>query len=139
MSLGPVEMIVVGFPDANLHGAIAPALADLVDKGLVRIIDLVFVTKDENGDVAALELSGVPEAARAAFEPLIAEISGLVSDEDVEDLAESLEPGQAAGVLLFEHVWATAFADACVESGGELLMSMRIPRDVIDEALAAIA
>jgi hypothetical protein len=138
VSIGPVEMIVLGFPGNQFTGEIAPALADLVETGLIRIIDLVFVTKDEAGNVAAIELSDIDESTRVAFESVVAELTGLVSEEDVEDLAADLEPDNSAAILIFEHAWASTFVDAVRESGGELLTQMRIPREVIDEVTTAI-
>lgn len=137
MDLGPVEMIVVAFPGNRFTGEVVPALQDLIDRGLIRVIDLVFVTKDADGTVAAVELSDVDPDLRAAFDPVVAELTGLVSEEDVEDLGEALDPDSSAAVLLFEHVWAGRFAEAVEGSGGELAFSMRIPRDVVAELTSA--
>jgi hypothetical protein len=101
------------------------------------VIDLVFVTKDAAGDVVGIELSDVDESVSAAFQPHVEEPSGLLADEDIEDLGADLEPDSSAAILLFEHVWATKFRDAVVDSGGELLASIRIPKEVIDEVVAA--
>lgn len=137
MSIGPVEILVVGFPGNQFTGEVAPALADLVESGLVRVIDLVFVTKDAKGDVVGIELSDVDEAVSAAFQPHVQEPSGLLSDEDIANLGADLEPDSSAAILLFEHVWATKFRDALVGSGGELIASIRIPKEVVDEVVGA--
>jgi uncharacterized membrane protein len=137
MAIGPVEILVIGFPGNQFNGEVAPALADLVQSGLIRVIDLVFVTKDAAGDVVGIELSDVDESVSAAFQPHVEEPSGLLADEDIEDLGADLEPNSSAAILLFEHVWATKFRDAVVDSGGELLASIRIPKEVIDEVVAA--
>lgn len=137
MSIGPVEILVVGFPGNQFTGEVAPALADLVESGLVRVIDLVFVTKDAKGDVVGIELSDMDEAVSAAFQPHVQEPSGLLSDEDIADLGADLEPESSAAILLFEHVWATKFRDALVDSGGELIASIRIPKEVVDEVVGA--
>jgi uncharacterized membrane protein len=137
MSIGPVEILVVGFPGNQFTGEVAPALADLVEGGLVRVIDLVFVTKDAKGEVVGIELSDMDEAVSAAFQPHVQEPSGLLSDEDIADLGDDLEPESSAAILLFEHVWATKFRDALVESGGELIASIRIPKEVVDEVVGA--
>ena len=121
MSLGPIEIIVVGFPENQFTGEIAPALADLVESGIVRIVDLVFITKDDDGEVAALELN---------------ELDALIGEEDIEDFGEQLDPGSSIALLVVEHVWAKGFADAVAGSGGVLLESIRIPREVIDELTA---
>ena len=134
--LGPVEILVVGFPGNQFNGEVAPALGELVASGLVRVIDLVFVTKDADGDVVGIELSDLDDAVGGAFQPHVGVPSGLLADEDIEDLGADLEPGSSAAILLFEHVWATKFRDAVVDSGGELLASIRIPKEVMDEVLA---
>jgi hypothetical protein len=137
MDVGPVEILMVEFPGNKFTGEIAPALADLVDRGTIRVIDLLFVTKDGEGNVAAIELSDADDAVRSAFEPIVEEASGLLSEEDIEDLGEGLDPDSSAAMLLFEHVWATRFRDAIVDSGGELLARVPIPKEVVDEVIAA--
>ena len=137
MSIGPVEILVISFPGNQFNGDVAPALAELVKTGLIRVIDLVFVAKDAAGDVAALELSELDEATSAAFRPHVEEPSGMLAEEDIEDLAADLDANSSAAILLFEHVWATRFRDAVVESGGELVAAIRIPKEAIDEVLAA--
>jgi hypothetical protein len=136
MSLGPIEVIVVGFPENQFTGEIAPALADLVESGVVRIVDLVFITKDDDGEVAALELNELDEQVSAQYVTLAAELDALIGEEDIEDFGEQLEPGSSIALLVVEHVWAKGFADAVANSGGVLLESIRIPRDVIDELTA---
>jgi uncharacterized membrane protein len=137
MGIGPVEILVVSFPGNQFTGEIAPALAELVETGLIRVIDLVFVTKDAAGEVVGVELSELDEATSAAFHPHVEDPSGLLSDEDIEDLGAELAPDSSAAILLFEHVWATRFRDAVVGSGGELVASIRIPKEVVDEVVAA--
>jgi uncharacterized membrane protein len=137
MTLGPIEILVVGFPENQFSGEIAPALAELVEGGLVRIIDLVFVAKDANGDVLGVELSDIDEGVGSAFQPHVGEPSGLLADEDIEDLGADLAPGSSAALLVVEHLWATKFRDAVVGSGGELIASIRIPQEVVDEVVAA--
>jgi uncharacterized membrane protein len=137
MDIGPVEILVVAFPGNQFTGEIAPALEDLVTSGLIRVIDLVFVTKDADGTVVGIELSELDEAISSAFQPHVEEPSGLLADEDIEDLGAELEPNSSAAILLFEHLWATKFRDALVDSGGQLVASIRIPKEVIDEVVAA--
>ena len=137
MDVGPVEILMVEFPGNAFTGEIAPALAELVDQGTIRVIDLLFVTKDGDGNVAAIELSDADDAVRSAFAPIVEEASGLLSEEDIEDLGEGLDPDSSAALLLFEHVWATRFRDAIVDSGGELLARVPIPKEVVDEVIAA--
>lgn len=137
MTLGPVEMIVLGFPENKFSGKIAPALERLVEAGQIRVIDLVFVGKNNDGEVVAIELSDVDNDTRVAFEPVIETLTGLISDEDVEDLAEELPPNSSAAILLFEHTWAGEFADAVSDAGGVLVTSIRIPREVVEAVEAA--
>jgi Family of unknown function (DUF6325) len=137
MDIGPVEILVVGFPGNQFNGEVAPALADLVQSGLIRVIDLVFVAKDADGNVVGVELSDVDPAVSAAFQPHVEEPSGLLADEDIEDLGVHIERNSSAAILVFEHLWATRFRDALVDSGGELLASIRVPKEVIDAVQAA--
>lgn len=136
MSTGPVEILEFVFPGNQFTGEIAPALGELVESGLIRIIDLVFVTKDAEGDVVGIELGDVDDATSAAFGEHVGEPSGLLAEEDIADLGEDLPPNSSAAILLFEHVWATKFRDAVVNSGGELVASIRIPQEVMDEVAA---
>ena len=133
MSLGPIEILIVGFPENKFTGEIAPALADLIEKGTIRLVDLVFVAKDADGEVLALELNELDDQVSNAYLSLVAEVEGLIGEEDIEDFAEDLEPGSSIAILVVEHVWAKTFADAAANAGGVLLESVRIPRAVIDE------
>jgi uncharacterized membrane protein len=137
MAIGPVEILVVGFPGNQFTGEIAPALGELVESGLIRVIDLVFIAKDAEGDVVAIELNELDDTLTVAFQPHVDEPSGMISEEDIEDLGADLPPDSSAAILLFEHVWATKFRDAVVDSGGELLASIRIPKEVVDEIVGA--
>ncbi len=137
MDIGPVEILVVAFPENQFTGEIAPALEELVTSGLIRVIDLVFVTKDADGNVVGIELSELDAATSSAFQPHVEEPSGLLAEEDIEDLGAELEPNSSAAILLFEHLWATKFRDAVIDSGGQLVASVRIPKEVIDEVVAA--
>jgi uncharacterized membrane protein len=119
--LGPVELLFVGFPGNQFSGEIVPALLELVEQGTIRVLDLVFVAKDADGNAVGLEFEHLDDESQAAFNPLVNEFAQLISEEDVEDLAEGLEPNSSAAILVFENVWATKFRDALVNSGGELV------------------
>ena len=136
MDVGPVEVLVISFPGNEFNGDVAPALAELVQSGLIRIIDLVFVAKDVDGAFIGMELSDIPDAVSAAFSPHVEESNGLLSEDDMADVAAELAPNSSAAILVFEHVWATRFRDAVVDSGGELVSAMRIPKDIVDDILA---
>ncbi|MFM8304661.1 MAG: DUF6325 family protein [Actinomycetota bacterium] len=136
MGLGPIEMIVVGFPENEFTGEIAPALADLVESGIIRLVDLVFITKDAAGDVAALEVHELDDDVSGAYNQLVEALDSLIGEEAIEDFGAKLEPGSSIAVLVVEHAWAKDFADAVAHSGGVLLESIRIPRQVVDELTA---
>jgi Family of unknown function (DUF6325) len=133
--MGPIEILIVGFPGNQFSGEITPALAELVETGQIRVIDLVFVAKDGAGDVVAVELSDIEPAISDAFGTCVDEPSGMLAEEDIEDIGIALEPNSSAAILLFEHVWATKFRDAVVASGGVLIDSIRIPKEVVDEVV----
>ncbi|MGH3042988.1 MAG: DUF6325 family protein [Gaiellaceae bacterium] len=140
MSIGPIEYVVVGFPGNKFKGEIVPALAELVENGTIRILDLVFVLKDEEGNVAAIELADLdPEDVAAAMADISEVDAGLLNEEDIALAAESLEPNSSAGLLVFENVWATRFAEAVRNADGQLLANERIPHDVVQAALAYAA
>ena len=134
--MGPIDYILVEWPGRQPNGEVAPHLVDLVDRGLIRIIDLAFITKDEDGTVAGLELAdlGGEVTELAIFEGAP---SGLLSDEDIGEAAGALEPGTSAALLVFENSWAGPFAAAVRRSGGQLVASGRIPVEAILAALDA--
>jgi hypothetical protein len=135
MTIGPVEYVVLGFPGSTFTGKIAPALAALTDSETIKILDLVFIAKDADGEVLAIELEEHDESD--AFSELQGEIGGLISQEDIEHAAEDLEPGSSAALLIWEDTWAAPLAAALAESGGVLIEGGRIPHDLIEAALAA--
>jgi hypothetical protein len=124
--MGPIDYLLVEWPGRQPNGEVAPHLVDLVDRGLIRIIDLAFITKEEDGSVSGLELAdlGGEVAELAIFEGAS---SGLLSDEDIGEAAGALEPGTSAALLVFENTWAAPFAAAVRRSGGQLVASGRIP------------
>lgn len=137
MALGPVELLVIKFPGNEFKGEIVPALRELVENGTIRIIDLLFIRKDADGTVTANELMDLAPGLYELFDPLVSDIEGLLADNDVQALAGALENNSSAGVLLFENVWATRFRDAVVNANGQLILSERVPRSVIEAAAAA--
>ena len=132
--IGPVEYLIVGFPGSQFKGDIAPALADLVEAGTIRIIDIAFASKDENGDVAAFELSDLDPEVRQGLENLGAESSGLFNEEDLMAAADALEPGSSGALLVWENVWAKPVAAAIRDAGGELYGYDRIPHEAVTAA-----
>ncbi len=139
MSVGPVEYIIIGFPGNQFTGEIVPALADLVEGGVIRILDLVFVCKDEDGGVIVLEVDENAEVA--VFNTLEGELGDYIGAEDIEHAAAALEPGSSAALLIWEDRWAAPLANAIRKAGGVVLEGARIPQELIAqaEALAAAA
>jgi hypothetical protein len=136
MGVGPIEYIVVGFPGNKFNGEIAPALAKLIDSGTIRILDLVFIGKDDSGEVVAFEFDQLDELS--AFAELEGEVGGILTQEDIDYAAAKLEPGSSAGLLVWEDCWAAPFAEALLASGGVLLEGGRVPYELAHEALSAV-
>lgn len=132
--MGPIDYLIVEWPDRQPTGEAAPYLIDLVDRGLIRILDLAFIAKAEDGSVAVLEIADMGDEveAFAAFEGAS---SGLLSDEDTAEAATALEPGTSAALLIYENRWAAPFAAAMRRTGGQLVASGRIP---VQDVLAAL-
>jgi hypothetical protein len=136
MSLGPVELIVVEFPGNEFRGEIAPALKALVESHTIRIIDLVFITRDESGVVHSRELTEIESDLMLTWDPLVDDVLGLLSGDDIQRLGHSLSLNSSAALLLFENTWATDFRDAVVRAQGRLVLSERIPKAIVDQAVA---
>ena len=134
--MGPIDYVVLEWPGRQPNGEAAPHLVDLVDRGLIRIIDLAFVTKDEDGSVAGLELNELGEQVEQ-FAAFAGASSGLLGDDDLSEAANALEPGTSAAVLVYENRWAAPLAAALRRSGGELVASGRIPIQDLEAALDA--
>jgi hypothetical protein len=136
MSIGPVELIVIKFPGNQFKGEIAPALTELVESGTIRIIDILFVLKNEDGTVEMVEINDLAADDYTAFDPLVQDVTGMLSEDDVKFFSESMEPNSSAALMLFENAWATRFCDAVLNAKGELVLNERIPKAVIDDFLA---
>lgn len=133
----PVDLVLLGFPGNQFTGDIAPALADLVSSGTVRILDLVFITKDADGNVAGVELDQLGDVA-AGFDDVDGEVSGLLTDEDIDAAGEELQPNSSAALLMFENTWASKFVSAVRAANGELIAHERIPVSAFEEFLAGV-
>ncbi len=134
--MGPIDYVLVEWPGRQPNGEVAPHLVELVDSGLIRILDLAFIAKGEDGSVAGMELAdlGGEVAELSIFEGAA---SGLLSDEDIDEAGSALEPGTSAALLVFENTWAAPFAAAVRRSGGQLVASGRIPVQAMLAALDA--
>ncbi len=125
--LGPVDWIVVEFPGSQFKGEIAPALADLVDRDIVRVLDLLILKKDDDGKLEAFEISDVDDTELGALRSYETELAMLLNEDDVQAVAAAVEPGSTAAVLVWENVWAAPFGSAVRRAGGQLVASGRIP------------
>ncbi|HEY3071348.1 MAG TPA: DUF6325 family protein [Candidatus Limnocylindrales bacterium] len=137
MSIGPVELLVLKFPVERVGRNVAGSLQDLVQSGLIRVIDLVFARKSGTNGVQVLELHELEDEDSGMIEPLVADITGFLNGDDVEKLTAAMEPGSSAAIMLFEHAWAKNFADQVAAAHGEVVLAERIPRAVIDELVRA--
>lgn len=132
--IGPVDYALIKFSGNQFTGEIAPALGDLVEQGIIRIIDATFVIKDEDGNMGAFELTELAPDVQAALEKLDIEVGGLFNEDDLADAAEALEPNSSAALLVWENVWARRVAQAMRDAGGELVAFQRIPHEVVQAA-----
>lgn len=137
--LGPVDWIVLEFPGTKLNGEIAPVLDDYVDRGLIRVLDLLFLKKDDDGAIEAFEASELTDAEIGGLRAHETELAMLLSEQDVTDLAETIEPGSSAAVLVWENLWAAPFGAAVRHAGGQLVASGRIPVQAVLAAAEADA
>jgi hypothetical protein len=134
--LGPIDYLIVEWPGRQPTGEAAPYLVDLVDRGIIRVLDMAFISKDEDGNVRAIEIDEVAGQVEemAVFQGAS---SGLLSDDDTTEAGEALEPGTSAALLVYENSWAAPFAAAVRRSGGQLVASGRIPVQGLLAALEA--
>jgi hypothetical protein len=136
--LGPVDWLVVEFPGTDYgRGQVAPYLKDLVDRGLVRVLDMVFLRKDKDGTLEMGEISDLDETELGQLRTTEAELAMVLSEQDVSDLTETIEPGTSAVVLVWENVWAAPFGSAVRHAGGQLVASGRIPTQAVLAAIEA--
>ncbi len=137
--LGPVDFLIVEFPagKSNFTGEIAEELLNLVDAGTIRLIDVLVIAKDENGDIEAVELEDLDDLGELAR--LEADLAELLAEDDVVNLAAAMEPGSVAGVIVYENLWAAPFAAAARRAGGQLIADGRIPIQAIIASIEADA
>ena len=143
MTLGPLDYLVVGFPGNQFTGEIAPAIAEARAKGLIRIVDLVFIMKDATGATTTLEIKDLPEELKEAFASVSEDVEGLFTAEDVDTLTRDSPAGNAALIVLYEHTWAVKIKEALINAKGVLITQGRIPQewhaDIDDELDAHMA
>jgi hypothetical protein len=130
--MGPIDYVVLEWPQNVTPTGVTDHIVDLVDRGVVRVLDIAFISKDEAGNIIALDIS-----EHDTFGPFEGASSGILADEDLEDAGEALEPGTAAAVLVWENRWAAPLATALRKSGAQLVASGRIPVQAILASLEA--
>jgi hypothetical protein len=137
--LGPVDVVVIGYPkDAPMTGEALPILMDLVERGIIRVLDAMFVEKSSDGSFVGFAASGLDEKGVGEFRAFEGASSGLLGDDDVATAAGALEPGEASVMIMYENRWAAEFVAAVRRNGGVPIAFQRIPMPDILEALAAL-
>jgi len=139
MTYGPIDFIALEFKTDQLTGESLPALLELVQKKIIRVIDLVIIVKDQQGQYQVLEMEELAPNTLAIFDPLQVEISGIIQVEDIEIIAEEMEENTTAALLLFENLWAIEFGEAVTRASGRMMMYDRIPFEVVNEMLDMFA
>jgi uncharacterized membrane protein len=135
--MGPIDYVVLEWPGRQPQGDVAPMLVDLVDRGIIRILDIALMVKDEDGNVAAVDLAAA-NGGSAGFSEFDGASSGILGDDDLQEAAAALEPGTSAAVLVWENRWAAPVAVALRKSGGQLVASGRLPVQAILASLEAV-
>ena len=135
--MGPIDYLVVEFPGSRMTGEGLPLLVDLVDRGIIRILDLVFVKKELDGSMKGMEITDLDQDGKLDLAVFEGASSGLLDEDDIADAGGVLEPGSSAGILVYENVWAAPFAAALRRGGGQLVASGRIPVQGLLAALDA--
>jgi uncharacterized membrane protein len=136
-AMGPISYLIVEFPSSKMTGDGLQAVLDLVDRGLIRVLDLLFVSRDDDGSLRAVELRDFDHDGQldvALFEGVS---SGLLDDSDLADAASAIGPGASAAILLFENRWARSFTQAVRRSGAEVVAAGYVPLDAIAASLDA--
>lgn len=139
MTYGPIDFIAFEFEGNKFKGEILAALMELVEQKIVRVIDLVIVLKDENGEVMVRELQQLEGDMVTFFDPLQVEVTDMITTTDIDMVADSLNNNSTAAVMLFENLWAIKFKEAVIRAEGQVIMQERIPHEVVLEALEDMA
>ena len=137
MTIGPVEYIAIAFPGNQFSGEIIPAIKKLEESGTIRVLDLVIITKDGDGNVAAIELADASPETQATFAVLGVENKNLLGEEDFEDIGAALDPNSTAALMIWENIWAAEFAKSLRNANGILIANGRIPAALVEEVMAS--
>jgi hypothetical protein len=136
-TLGPISYLIVEFPGSKMTGEGLPILVDLVEQGLIRVLDLLFARRDEDGSLSVVELQDLDLDGQIDVATFEGATSGLLDDSDLADAASVIEPGSSAGILIFENRWARSFTQALRRGGAELVAAGYIPQDALAASLDA--
>ncbi|MFC1923674.1 DUF6325 family protein [Chloroflexota bacterium] len=139
MTYGPIDFLALEFKTDQLTAESLPALLELVQKGIVRVIDLIIILKDQDGKTQVLEIEELGPNMLAFFDPMNVEISGIIQVEDIELIAEQMAANTTAALLLIENLWAIKFGEAVTNASGRMVMYDRIPFEVVNETLEIFA
>ena len=139
MTYGPIDYLVLEFENEKLKGEIIPTLVELIENETIRVIDLVLIRKNDDGTHEVAELQELDSETLAIYDPLHAEVSGLIQVEDIDEIAEKMDNGTMAAALLFENLWAIKFKEAVLRADGKLLEQVRLRHEDVEEALGRIA
>ena len=135
-ALGPIDFLLMEFPNERTDGAAAAALADLIEAGTIRLLDLVIARKEIDGTVEVIDINGLGDVS--SFVQFAGARSGLIGHDDVQQAGDAMTPGTTAALLVFENAWAAPFVAAARKNGGEVIASMRIPAQDVIDALDAL-
>jgi hypothetical protein len=140
MEIGPVDVVILAFPGNKFHGKIVPELRKLIEGGLIRVLDLMFVYKDDEGNVGSVEMAGLGADLDPQFVEVDVQYAGAILDSDDVSLAgDGLEPGNSAAIIVWENTWAAPFVSALRDADAVVVDQARIPVDVVEAALSATA
>ncbi len=139
MTYGPIDYIVLEFENNKLKGEIIPAIVEQIENKTIKVIDLVIIQKDQDGNHAVVELQELDSETLAIYDPLQAEVTGLIQVEDIDAIAEKMGNGTTAAALLFENLWAIKFKEAVLRADGKLLEQVRLRHEDVEEALEKLS
>jgi Family of unknown function (DUF6325) len=137
MGVGPIDIVIIGFPGNNFSGDITPAVMELVDAGTIRVIDLLFVMKDANGVVTTLDVADLDPEVGPSYMAIDVVQPGALGADDAEEISDDLPSNSAALLIAFENAWAEKFVDACRAADGFVIDQIRIPADVVEAVVTA--
>ncbi len=137
-ALGPIDFLLLELDPDHMDGTVAAALLDLVDRGVVTILDLLVIRKEADGTVSGIDIEGLSADALGGFTAFAGARSGLLGDDDVVEAAAAVEPARAAALIVYENTWARGFVGAALAAGAEVVASTRLAADAVNEALDAL-